>query len=62
MSKTVHPKHSLRRYKKYFLGAWGRRAGAGDAVGDGRKLVNIREQMFRMTLCLFKENTCAKLF
>ena len=30
--------------------------------GEGGGLVNKREQMFQMTLLLFKENTCAKLF
>ena len=30
-------------------------------VGGGG-LVNMREKMFQMTLLLFKENTCAKLY
>ena len=34
----------------------------GGGGGEGGGLVNIREQMFQMTLLLFKENTCAKLF
>ena len=32
----------------------------GGGVGGG--LVYVHEQMFQMTLLLFKENTCAKLF
>ena len=31
-------------------------------VCGGGGLVNMREKMFQMTLLLFKENTCAKLY
>ena len=36
-------------------------AGEGDG-GEGRGLVYVHKQMFQMTLLLFKEKICGKLF